>query len=130
MLAKNIAGDSLWSSETFGFYVSPAAGIEDDVVLKPGAFKLFANYPNPFNPETTIRYSLPADQSSYRVIIKIYDVLGQLVVSLRDKQQRPGLYQLTWDGRNAAGQAVPSGVYFLTLDAGSFKATQKMLLVR
>ncbi len=130
VLAKTYEGDSLWSSETFGFYVSPAAGIEDEILPVPVAFKLYANYPNPFNPETTIRYSLPADRSSYRVIIKIYDVLGQLVVTLRDEQQRPGLYQLIWDGRNSAGQAVPSGVYFLSLEAGSFKATQKMLLVR
>jgi len=64
------------------------------------------------------------------VIIKIYDVLGQLVVTLRDEQQRPGLYPLTWNGRNSAGQAAPSGVYFCVLEAGSFKATQKMLLVR
>ncbi|MCK4558683.1 MAG: T9SS type A sorting domain-containing protein [Calditrichia bacterium] len=130
VLAKTYEGDSLWSSETFGFYVSPAAGIEDDLVLKPETFKLYPNYPNPFNPETTIRYSLPADQSAYRVIIKIYDVLGQLVKILKDEQQRPGLYHLIWNGRNAAGQAVPSGVYFCVLDAGSFRATQKMLLVR
>jgi hypothetical protein len=130
VMAKNIDGDSLWSSETFGFYVSPAAGIEDDLVLKPETFKLYSNYPNPFNPETTIRYSLPADQSSYHVIIKIYDVLGQLAKILKDEQQRPGLYHLIWNGRNAAGQAVPSGVYFCVLEAGSFKATQKMLLVR
>ncbi len=131
VLAKNIEGDSLWSSETFGFFVSPdATQITHDPVINVQEFELFSNYPNPFNPETTIRYSLPADQSSYRVIIKIYDVLGQLVVNLREKQQRPGLYQLTWDGRNPAGQAVPSGVYFLTLEAGNFKATQKMLLVK
>jgi flagellar hook assembly protein FlgD len=70
------------------------------------------------------------DQSSYRVIIKIYDVLGQLVVTLKDEQQRPGLYQLTWDGHNSAGQTVPSSVYFCVLEAGNFKATQKMLLVK
>ena len=130
VLGKNIEGDSLWSSETNGFFVSHAASIEDDLILKPETFKMFYNYPNPFNPETTVRYNLPVDQSSYRVISKIYDVLGQLVITLRDEQQRPGLHQLTWDGRNAAGQAMPSGVYFLTLEAGHFKATQKMLLVR
>jgi flagellar hook assembly protein FlgD len=111
-------------------YVDPTDIEQKKSEVVPGQFKLFANYPNPFNPETTIRYNLPSDQSTYRVIIKIYDVLGQLVVTLRDQQQRPGMYQLTWDGRNSSGQAVPSGVYFLTLEAGSFKATQKMLLVR
>ncbi|MCK4558682.1 MAG: T9SS type A sorting domain-containing protein [Calditrichia bacterium] len=131
VLAKNIEGDSLWSSDIFGFFVSPdATQMKDDSDIHAQNFKLYSNYPNPFNPETTIRYNLPGDQSSYRVVIKIYDVLGQLVVTLRDEQQPPGLYQLTWDGRNSMGQAVPSGVYFCVLDAGSFKATQKMLLVR
>jgi hypothetical protein len=110
-------------------YVDPT-DIETDLKVVPGQFKLYANYPNPFNPETTIRYNLPADQSSYRVIIKIYNTLGELIITLRDEQQRPGMYQLTWDGRNTQGQAVPSGVYFLTLEAGNFKASQKMLLVK
>ena len=131
VLAKNINGDSLWSSDTFGFLVSPdATQMIHDPVINVQEFELFSNYPNPFNPETTIRYNLPADQSSYRVIIKIYDVLGQLVVTLRDEQQRPGLYHVIWDGRNSMGQTVPSGVYFCVLEAGSFKATQKMLLVK
>ena len=62
--------------------------------------------------------------------MKIYDVLGQLVLTLRDEQQRPGLYSIIWDGRNLLGQAMPSGVYFCVLEAGQFKATQKMLLVK
>jgi Ca-activated chloride channel family protein len=110
-------------------YVDPTA-IEEEPKVVPGEFKLFANYPNPFNPETTIRYNLPPDQTSYRVVIKIYNVLGELIITLRDEHQQPGMYQLTWDGRNAAGQAVPSGVYFLTLEAGKFKASQKLLLVK
>jgi hypothetical protein len=110
-------------------YVDPT-DIENESKVVPGNFKLFANYPNPFNPETRIRYNLPADQSTYRVIIKIYNVLGELIITLRDENQQPGMYQLTWDGRNSAGQVVPSGVYFLTLEAGKFKATQKMLLVK
>ncbi len=111
-------------------YVDPTDIEQKKSEVVPGQFKLFSNYPNPFNPETTIRYSLPVDQSSYRVIIKIYDVLGQLVITLRDEQQRPGLYHLIWDGRNSTGQAAPSGVYFCVLEAGNFKATQKMLLVK
>jgi Ca-activated chloride channel family protein len=112
-------------------YVDPddPSNIEKTKVV-PDEFKLYANYPNPFNPETTIRYNLPPDQSSYRVIIKIYNVLGELIITLRDEQQRPGMHQLTWDGRNSADQVVPSGVYFLILEAGTFKSTQKMLLVK
>jgi Ca-activated chloride channel family protein len=110
-------------------YVDPT-DIREEPKVVPGQFKLFANYPNPFNPQTTIRYNLPPDQSSYRVVIKIYNVLGELIITFKDEQQRPGIYQLTWDGRNAQGQFVPSGVYFLTLEAGNFKATQKMMLIR
>ncbi|NOQ96714.1 MAG: T9SS type A sorting domain-containing protein, partial [Calditrichae bacterium] len=131
VLAKNIEGDSMWSSETFGFYVShDATQLTHDPNIHAREFNLFSNYPNPFNPETTIRYSLPVDQSSHRVIVKIYDVLGQLVITLKDEQQRPGVYHLIWNGRNSTGQAVPSGVYFCVRGAGNFKATQKMLLVR
>jgi len=110
-------------------YVDPT-DIREEPKVVPGQFKLFANYPNPFNPQTTIRYNLPPDQSSYRVVIKIYNVLGELIITLKDEQQRPGMYQLTWDGQNDLGQAVPSGVYFLTLEASKYKATQKMLLVK
>ena len=131
VLAKNVEGDSLWSSETNAFFVShDATSIEYPESSNPKDFRLFANYPNPFNPETTIKYALPADQSFYQVKVKIYDALGQLITTLIDEQQNPGLHTLVWKGQNAAGQAVPSGIYFCVVEAGAFKATQKMLLVR
>jgi hypothetical protein len=132
VLSKNIKGDSLWSSEINGFFISHDAttAIEETPVEKPQSFKFFANYPNPFNPETTIKYVLPPDKSSYRVKILIYDVLGQLVLVLIDEPQRPGIYTVKWNGQNAVGQAMPSGVYICMLQAGQFKARQKMLLVK
>ena len=99
-------------------------------LVTPEATALLANYPNPFNPETWIPYQLskPADVS-----LTIYDIKGHVVRSLDLGHQRAGMYQTRtraayWDGRNAVGEPVASGVYFYTLTAGDFSATRKMLI--
>ena len=91
---------------------------------------LLPNYPNPFNPETWIPYQLatPAD-----VTLTIYDIQGRVVRDLDLGHQRAGMYQSKsraayWDGRNAVGEPVASGVYFYTLTAGEFSATRKLLI--
>jgi Ca-activated chloride channel family protein len=112
------------------FYVDPTDLDNGNTRIVSKKFKLFTNYPNPFNPETIIKYVLPSDKASYQVKIVIYDNLGQLVLVLKDELQSPGIYIVKWNGQNAAGQAMPSGVYLCVLQAGSFKAMQKMLLVR
>lgn len=91
---------------------------------------LFANYPNPFNPETWIPYQLAKDAE---VTLRIYDIKGQMVRMLVLGHQAAGIYQnrsraAYWDGRNAVGEPVASGVYFYTLTAGEFTATRKMLI--
>ena len=98
--------------------------------LIPKETTLLANYPNPFNPETWIPYQLaaPADVS-----ISIYAADGKLVRRLDLGHQAVGLYESRsrsayWDGRNALGEPVASGVYFYTLTAGEFTATRKMLI--
>ncbi len=93
-------------------------------------FQLYPNYPNPFNPETTIKYNLPADQLFYQVKVKIYDALGRLTSTLINELQNPGLNTVKWNGKSAAGQNMTSGIYFCFVHAGQYKATQKMLLVR
>ena len=92
--------------------------------------ELLANYPNPFNPETWLPYRL-ADAA--KVNINIYDAQGILVRTLALGHRSAGVYQdkaraAYWDGRNAQGESVASGVYFYTLSAGDFTATRKMLL--
>ncbi|MXZ00397.1 T9SS type A sorting domain-containing protein [Candidatus Poribacteria bacterium] len=91
---------------------------------------LLANYPNPFNPETWIPYQLatPAE-----VKLTIYDLQGRVVRDLDLGHQRAGMYHSRaraayWDGRNAQGESVASGVYFYTLTAGEFSATRKLLI--
>ena len=98
--------------------------------MSPNKTALLANYPNPFNPETWIPYQLakPADAT-----LTIYSLDGKLIRSLILGHQAAGIYQSRsraayWDGRNAQGEPVASGVYFYTLKAGSFTATQKMLI--
>ena len=100
--------------------------------LLPKETALLSNYPNPFNPETWIPYQLakPAD-----VALRIYDVNGALVRTLTLGHQLAGIYEnrsraAYWDGRNALGEQVASGIYFYTLSAGGFTATRKMLVMK
>ena len=112
------------------FYTNPDESKVMDSRIVPKHFKLYPNYPNPFNPETTIKYTLPTGQASYHVIIKIIDALGRVVMTLKNEQQKPGLYTVKWNGQNAAGISLSSGVYFCVLQADQYRAIQKMLLVR
>ena len=100
--------------------------------LIPEKTALLPNYPNPFNPETWIPYRLakPAD-----VAFTIYGANGAVVRTLALGHQAAGIYQSRsraayWDGRNALGESVASGVYFYTLTAGEFSATRKMLIMK
>ncbi|MYF57419.1 T9SS type A sorting domain-containing protein [Candidatus Poribacteria bacterium] len=99
-------------------------------VLTPKATALLPNYPNPFNPETWIPYQLakPAE-----VTLRIYAADGKVVRKLAVGQQPAGMYQnknraAYWDGKNAQGEPVSSGVYFYTLTTGDFSATRKMFI--
>ncbi|MCK6621613.1 MAG: choice-of-anchor D domain-containing protein [Calditrichaceae bacterium] len=97
------------------------------VLMQPSDHALLENYPNPFNPETYIRYRLA---SSAKVSLKIYNLLGQEVASLVDEFQPAGFYEVRWDGRARSGGEAASGVYFFTINAGEFTRTQKMILLR
>jgi len=84
-------------------------------------------YPNPFNPYTTVTFSLATDSS---VNLAIYDAKGALVRSLATGHQSAGRYQLTWDGRDNDGRSVGSGVYLLRFLAGDFKDIQKLIMLK
>lgn len=107
------------------------AGIRDRLV--PEDYSLSANYPNPFNPSTTINYGLPERS---RVVVAIYNILGQKVRTLYSGEQPGGLYRLIWDGRNDSGLPVSSGVYVYRLRASSlesrkmFDKKHKMMLIK
>ena len=100
--------------------------------LIPEETALLANYPNPFNPETWIPYQLA---ESAEVTLTIYDINGQLVRRLAMGHQAAGMYQSRsraayWDGRNQLGESVANGLYFYTLTAGEFTATQRMVILK
>ena len=88
----------------------------------PVRFSLYQNYPNPFNPSTVISYALPG---AMHVSLRIYSLLGELVQTIVDDSEQPGIHQVLWDGSN-----ISSGVYFYRLTTGTTMLTKKMLLVK
>jgi hypothetical protein len=107
--------------------------IEDDVATAvtddgvPTKFALHEAVPNPFNPQTTLSFSLP---TASHVRLTVYDVSGRLVTTLLDEDRGPGRYEVTWDGRDTGQRQVASGVYFYSIEAGSFTETKRMVLVK
>lgn len=93
----------------------------------PEAFNADPNYPNPFNPSTTVRYALPEASD---VQVTIYNIQGQQVRALVQDRQEAGYYRVTWDGRDDAGRAVSSGIYFYRFVSKGLVQTQKMLLLK
>ena len=110
---------------TVNFTLTPGSSGEDNN-LPVVATQLSGNYPNPFNPSTTIRYSVkdPAD-----VRIEIYNLKGQLVKTLVNEQQNTGHYTVIWNGKDSAGRNVGSGVYLYRMQAGTYSSTRKMMLM-
>jgi hypothetical protein len=93
----------------------------------PREFTLNQNYPNPFNPQTTVKYQLP---KAGKVTMYVYNVLGQRIATLYNGFQKMGTHTETWNGKNEDGDKVPTGVYFLRLDAGSVSKSIKMVLLK
>ena len=108
--------NSILSSET-----------QEEVVALPTEYALGQNFPNPFNPTTTIQYDLP--QAGW-VVLKIYDALGREVRTLVRGDNPAGRHTVLWNGSNDEGVNLSSGMYIYRLTAGTFEQTRKMLLVR
>ena len=119
-------------------YTLTARDISDYVLFKslhlslPKTSALLPNYPNPFNPETWLPYQLAQDAN---VTISIYNIQGHLIRTLHLGNQSAGVYVIKdraayWDGRDSLGQSVSSGAYFYTLQAGKFRNTRKMVILK
>jgi photosystem II stability/assembly factor-like uncharacterized protein len=104
--------------------VSNTVGVDDNFVELPRAFRLEQNYPNPFNPETSIRYELPHDGN---ITLTVFELNGRRVALLESGLKKAGQHLLRWDGRDQAGNRVPSGVYFYRLEAISPAGTTTTL---
>ena len=124
------SGKILISDIQTGLYVVYFAGAATHIENNPKPmtdYSLGKNYPNPFNPATTISYQVPR-QSTVR--IEIYNMIGQKVRALLNDQKEPGVYKAVWNGRNDSGAQVGSGVYIYRMIAGDFVQVRKMILMK
>jgi hypothetical protein len=117
-------------------FFDQATDMKDEVTSIPQNFTLSHNYPNPFNPTTKIKFTIPSvetgklvppwrDAPSLRCKLAVYDLLGRKVATLLNEERRPGEYEIEFNGSDLA-----SGVYLYRLRAGDFTATRKMILIR
>jgi hypothetical protein len=130
----------MWGSSSTNYYVKAVDEADQetcsDTIVVPGgerqgkiyannmpsSFELGDNFPNPFNSQTSIEYSLP---EAAHVTIVIYDLLGRNIETLIDEHKQPGYHQATWDAKN-----VSSGMYLYRIQARDFSETKKMLLLK
>jgi flagellar hook capping protein FlgD/carboxypeptidase-like protein len=117
-------------TNTLNFLNSPVSGIDSEPAIDgiPRKFALSQNYPNPFNPTTTIEYSVA---SKTQVEIKIYNSLGQRVVTLLNKELNAGKYETNWNGLDSKGNKLSSGVYYYQMITKSgYNDSKKLLLLK
>ena len=133
-LARQHTSDAVSTSLREGFSYARGIQVLEQLIeaLTPETTALFANYPNPFNPETWIPYQLA---KAADVTISIYASDGNVVRTLALGHQDAGMYKhrtqaAYWDGKNELGESVASGLYFYTLTAGNFTATRRMLILK
>lgn len=121
-----------WQNQPSNFMIRTGVGDLVDATdpTQPGLvheYNLMSNYPNPFNPETTIPFSLAKTGDA---TLRIFNIAGQQVATLIDGKQVQGYHVVRWNGRDDAGVTLASGIYFARLDAGSFSQTRKLILLK
>ena len=104
----------------------PPVGIDDNTIISRVA-DLGNNYPNPFNPKTSIKFAIASES---QVQIEIYNLAGQKVKTLVNERMNPGSYCYVWNGMDDSDKSVTSGVYFYKMKAGSYTSTRKMILMK
>ena len=98
-----------------------------DEEMLPNDFNLFQNHPNPFNPQTIIRFTIPSTQNAS---IAIYDMMGRTIRKVNMDGLLPGIHQFKWDGKNQRGSSVSAGIYLYKLSTLNFSMTRKMILLK
>ena len=130
-VTRTIEGTPRAAAETvYTYAVTDANGASASLSLQtlPTSFSLVDNFPNPFNPTTTIQYALP---QAADVELTVYNVVGQVVRTLVAERQSAGRYAVEWDATDDSGHSLSSGMYFYRLQAGGeFREVKKMLLLR
>ncbi len=117
----DIYGQNLNGDGSLGVSLAPAQG------PTPTLIQLSQNHPNPFNPSTDIAFSLPSRQ---HVVLQIFDTRGHIVRTLLDAEAGPGPQTVRWNGHNSTGSAVPSGMYFYSLESADERQVRKMVLIK
>ena len=107
-------------------YGSQALTMNDDLNIA-NQFILYSSYPNPFNPTTQVRYYLP---NVSNVQISIYDLVGREIRTLINREQNSGFKTLQWNAMDNLGQPVSAGMYIYSIQAGEFRQTRKMVLLK
>ncbi|MBN2088151.1 S8 family serine peptidase [candidate division KSB1 bacterium] len=105
----------------------PEVAVQDIIAPVVTHFELFPNYPNPFNPATTITFQVPLET---QVQIRIYNLLGESVCVLTDQMYKTGRYKIAWDGKDKMGQPVSTGLYFYQMKSEQFTTTRRLLLLK
>ncbi|MGB2990262.1 MAG: FlgD immunoglobulin-like domain containing protein, partial [Candidatus Zixiibacteriota bacterium] len=129
LLIEGTANPKQETTTTVHLQVREESSVEDwaDNLNTPKSFALFQNHPNPFNPETKISYYL---STASHVRLTVYNVLGQKVRTLFDGHQDSGNHTVLWDGKREDGTPLSSGIYFYRMQAGDFRETKKMSLMK
>ena len=125
LLGDGTFGDGIYAKITVLTTTATTSVRDDRQVIMD--YKLYDNYPNPFNPETIIGFQIPRESF---VTLKIYNTMGQLIKTLVSDNLTSGKYDVIWDGTNELGQPVSSGMYIYHFQAGKFTAVKKMLFIR
>ena len=119
--------DNICYFDNISFSPSNSLGIENKRQNLPKGFLLEQNFPNPFNPFTTLRYDLPENAFAK---ITIHDMMGGEVKTLANSLQAAGYKSIQWNATNNLGQPVSGGIYLYSIEAGDFRQTKKMILLK
>jgi len=125
VLIVNAYGKRLLVSSESGGFVTEIS--DEEKGGTPREFRMYPNYPNPFNPSTRISYDLPTDSD---VTIKVLDLNGKEIYAFEEKRQSKGRYTVVWNGEDSRGKKVPSGMYLFQMAAGPFRTVGKCTLLK
>lgn len=122
--------NNIWMASQFTAGITrfyPGSMSAETALLSQSSLPQISNFPNPFNPSTTIRFSLP---ESAMVSLKVFNVKGQLIKTLSTRNFTAGTHELLFDGRDETGKSVASGIYYIKLTAGQSSNTKKIMLMK
>ncbi|MEI7906582.1 MAG: FG-GAP-like repeat-containing protein [Bacteroidota bacterium] len=126
--SKNVTNAKKWIIRSLEADVVGSVSTKDLTVITPDDYELNQNFPNPFNPSTTINFVLPLTK---KISLRVYDMLGKEVVTLANNEEyAKGSHNVTWNGKDKSGKTVATGAYIATMKAGNVEKNIKMLMVK